>query len=212
MKILSPWLLLISLAIFGSIAVADVPPYGWLNYQANSTGSMFDAHYFVPASPTGQYLYLYDGTVGIPTNNPAKLIGLGDGLTFDGTDLVNSGPTKSFAYPTRSLNTCFQLSSTRDAAVQYGVDVQTSISLTGGQTGTVYLRSYTNSSCTTGAQELNRFVNGAAGTLTLGLNVTQTVSGRLGGVIPAGLYAQLVTENTVGTPTFTARPGQEVLL
>lgn len=120
--------------------------------------------------------------------------------------------TRSFAYQTRALNTCFQVSSTRDALVTYSVDIATSLSLTAGQQGTVYLRTYTNSSCTTGTQELTRFVNGQTGTLTIGLALTQNVTGTLTGVVPAGAYVQMVTENNTGTPTFTARPGQEVLL
>lgn len=125
---------------------------------------------------------------------------------------IPSVPSRSFAYQTRSLNTCFQVSSNRDALVTYSVDIATSLSLTAGQQGTVYLRTYANSSCTTGTQELTRFVNGQTGTLTIGLALTQNVTGTLTGVVPAGAYVQLVTENNTGTPTFTARPGQEVLL
>jgi hypothetical protein len=119
---------------------------------------------------------------------------------------------RSFNYTTRSLNTCFQVSSTRDAFVSYAVDIGTSLSLLAGQQGTVYMRTYTNSSCTTGTQEVTRFVNGQTGTLTIGLALQQNVTGTLAGIIPAGLWVQLVTENNTGTPTFTARPGQETLL
>lgn len=128
-----------------------------------------------------------------------------------GNTIVVSDVSKTFNYTTRSLNTCFQVSSTRDATVNYAVDVGTTLSLSGGTTGTVYLRTYTNSSCTTGAQEITRFVNGNTGTLTVGLNISQNVTGTVSGVIPAGKYVQLVTENTTGTPTFTSRPGQETL-
>lgn len=120
--------------------------------------------------------------------------------------------SRSFSYTTRSLNTCFQVSSSRDAQVSYSVDISTALSLTTGQQGTVYLRIYTNSACTTGTQEIVRFQNGQTGTLTIGLALTQNVTSNLVGVIPAGAWVQLVTENNVGTPTFTARPGQEVLL
>lgn len=41
------------------------------------------------------------------------------------------------------------------------------------------------------------------------LQITNTA--KLAGIVPAGAWAQLVTENNTGTPTFTARPGQEVL-
>jgi len=119
---------------------------------------------------------------------------------------------RSFNHATRAVNTCFQVSSTRDALVSYGVEIVTSISLSGGNNGTVYLRSYTNSSCSTGAQEITRVTNGQSGALTIGLNITQTVTLNITGVAPAGTWVQLVTENTTGSPTFTARPGQEVLL
>jgi hypothetical protein len=121
-------------------------------------------------------------------------------------------PARSFNYTTRALNTCFQPSSTRDALVSYSVDILTTISLATGQQGTVYLRTYTDSGCTTGTQEVVRFVNGQTGTLTIGLNISQNVTASLTGVIPAGLWVRLVTENNTSTPTFTARPGQEVLL
>src|ERR1700748_955784 len=47
---------------------------------------------------------------------------------------------RTFASPTRSLNTAFLISSTRDAQVSYSVDIATSVSLSGGAVGTVYLR------------------------------------------------------------------------
>lgn len=134
------------------------------------------------------------------------------GITVDTKGRATAGTNRSFNYTTRSLNTCFQVSSTRDALVSYSVDILTSLSLVAGQQGTVYMRIYTNSSCTTGTQEVVRFVNGQTGTLTIGLALSQNVTGTLSGIIPAGVWVQLVTENNTGTPTFTARPGQEVLL
>lgn len=46
---------------------------------------------------------------------------------------------------------------------------------------------------------------------TISLPSTGT-AGAYSGVIPAGSYVRLRTENNTGTPTFTARPGQETLL
>lgn len=131
-------------------------------------------------------------------------------------DFIKNKPTlpaaKSFANPTRSLNTAFQVDSTRDAAVSYSVDVACALSLTGGQTGTVYLRYADDSGHTTNVKEVCRFVNGNTGTLTIGLNITQNNTGTLSGIVPGGKYAKLVTENTTGTPSFTYRNAQEVLL
>lgn len=138
----------------------------------------------------------------------------GNGSYNSGTGVItiNSPAAHSFNYTTRSLNTCFQPSSTRDALVTYSVDIATTLSLTTGQTGTVYLEIFSDSGCTTGTQEITRFVNGNTGSLTIGLNITQNVTGTLTGVIPAGSYVKLRTQNNTGTPTFTARPGQETLL
>jgi hypothetical protein len=121
-------------------------------------------------------------------------------------------PSRSFSYTARSLNVCFQPSSTRDVDATYSVDISTSLSLSGGAVGTVYLRTYTNSGCTAGTQEIARTVNGQTGTLTIGLALTQNVTGGLHGIVPAGTWAQLVTENTTGTPVFTARSAAEVQL
>lgn len=149
------------------------------------------------------------GTLSLPNTGSA---GSYSGVTTDAQGRVTAGTARSFAYATRALNTCFQVSATRDALVVYAVDIATVSTLAGGQAGTVYLRSYSNSGCTTGAQELTRVSSGL--TQALGLTVTLNMNGTstLSGVVPGGAWAQLVTENTTGTPTFTARPGQEVLL
>lgn len=149
------------------------------------------------------------GTISLPNTGTASTY---SGVTTDAQGRVTAGTVRSFAYQTRALNTCFQVSASRDAFVTYAVDISASLSLSGGTVGTVYLRTYTNNTCSAGAQEITRFVNGNTGALTVGLNTTQNATGTLTGIIPAGLWVQQVTENTTGSPTFQARPGQEVLL
>ena len=112
----------------------------------------------------------------------------------------------------RGLNSGFQVSTTRDALVNYSVDIACTLSLTTGQTGTVFLEIADDSGFTTNLQEICRCVNGNTGSLTVGLNLTQNATGGLNGFIPAGKFVRLRTANTVGTPTFTYRSGQEVLL
>jgi len=119
---------------------------------------------------------------------------------------------KSQSTASRTLNSGFQVSTSRDALVNYSVDIQATISLTTGQSGTVFLEIATNSGFTTGLQELARFVNGNTGTLALGLSLTQNVTGTLSGYVPSGYYARLRTSNTTGVPTYNYRSGQEVLL
>jgi len=142
-----------------------------------------------------------DGKLTIPTGSVAQYVA--------GNGSVSS---RGFSYTTRAVNTCFQASATRDVMVSYAVDIAATLSLSGGQQGTVFLELFTDSGCTTGTQEVTRATNGNTGTLTIGLNTVQTSTARLSGVVPAGMYLRLRTANDAGTPTFTARPGQEVAL
>lgn len=117
-----------------------------------------------------------------------------------------------FATTTRSLNTAFLVSSTSAAFVSYTVDIATTLSLTTGQTGTVTLQYADDSGFTTNVKTVQSSVNGNGGTLAIGLGLTQTGTAALTGMVPAGKYVKIVTANTVGTPTFTYRSQQEVLL
>lgn len=128
-------------------------------------------------------------------------------------DYVKNKPiVRSQASFTRTLNTIFQISSTRDAMVNYSVDIACTISLVAGQTGTVFLEIASDSGFTANVQELARGVNGNTGTLTIGLNLTQNCTTTLSGYIPIGYYCRLRTANTVGAPSFNYRSGQEILL
>src|SRR4051812_13806506 len=51
----------------------------------------------------------------------------------------NKPPARSQASASRSLNSPFQVSSSRDSLVIYSVDISCSLSLTTGQTGTLFL-------------------------------------------------------------------------
>jgi secreted Zn-dependent insulinase-like peptidase len=133
----------------------------------------------------------------------------GDGFeTYTTTDTA----TKTFTTPTRSLNTAFQISSSQDAAVNYAVDISCTMSLTSGQTGVVTLQYADDSGFTTGVTTVQSTASGNTGTLTIGLTLTQIGTAAVSGIIPAGKYVKLATANTTGTPTFTYRNAQEVLL
>lgn len=140
-------------------------------------------------SPTQTQSMIDTSLAGIPTNSPL-----------------------SFATSSRSLNSAFQVSATRASWVNYSVDISTTVSLSGGQVGTVYLEYADDSGFTSGVTEVGRFVNGQTGTLVVGLTLNQTNTAPVGGVIPAGKYVRLRTQNNTGTPTYTFRSGQEVLL
>lgn len=134
------------------------------------------------------------------------------GVTVDTKGRVTNGTKRSFNALTSPLNTAAQISATRDVSVSYAVDIACTLTLTGGQAGTVILEYADDSAFMTNVVEVCRTSNGNTGTLTIGLSLTQTATGAVSGIIPAGKYRRLRTVNTTGTPTFTARPGQEVTL
>lgn len=144
-------------------------------------------------------------------NNSGVTAGTYPSVTVNAKGIVTAGVAPSDGYTSRSLNTCFQVSSTRSSFVNYAVDIAATLSLTSGQSGTVTMNTYSDSGCTTGTQKINEFTNGNTGSLTIGLNLTQNVTGTITGFIPAGKYVKLVTTNNTGTPTFTAKSSQEVL-
>lgn len=125
---------------------------------------------------------------------------------------TTSSVARSFAAPTRSLNTAFQVSTTRDSLVSYSVDIATSVSLSGGATGTVFVEYADDSGFTTNVVEIGRTVNGNTGTLVVGLTLNQIGTAQITGIAPAAKYVRIRTANTTGTPTFTFRSAEEVLL
>lgn len=120
--------------------------------------------------------------------------------------------TPSFTNPSRSLNTSFQISTTQNTVVSYSVDISCSMSLITGQKGTLFLRYADDSAFTTNVVTVARGSNSNSGTLTLGLALTQIGAVNLYGMIPAGKYVKLITQNDTGTPTFTIQNSQEVLI
>lgn len=131
---------------------------------------------------------------------------------YDSTIAGITPAAPSFSNPTRSLNTAFQPSTTRNAFVTYAVDIAATLSLTSGQNGTVTLQYADDSGFTTNVKTVQSAANGNTGSLTIGLNLTQTATATVSGMIPANKYVKIITTNTTGTPTFTYRNGQEVLL
>lgn len=125
---------------------------------------------------------------------------------------VKNKPAFSYGTSTRSLNTAFQVSTTTATFVSYTVDVATTLSLTGGETGTVTLQYADDSGFTTNVKTVQSSANGNTGTLTIGLALTQTSTAALTGVVPASKWVRIATANTAGAPTFTYRAAQEVLM
>ncbi len=117
-----------------------------------------------------------------------------------------------FSSASRSLNSAYQISTTRMAYATYAVDIAATLSLTSGATGTVFLEAAADSGFTSNVREVARSVNGNTGTLTIGLGLTQNVTAIVSGYIAAGEFVRIRTANTLGSPVFTYRSGQEVLV
>lgn len=121
--------------------------------------------------------------------------------------ITSSIVTRSLVSSTGSSG--FQISTTQRAMVTYSVTIVSTLSLSGGQSGTILLETSPDNSTWS---EVNRYTNANTGTLTLGLNTAQTGTGCLSGFVPTGYYVRLRTINNTGTPTYTYNSGQESLL
>lgn len=116
-----------------------------------------------------------------------------------------------FASVNRTLNTVFHIAWSSDAYANYSIDIACTLTITGGEEGTVYLEYADNEAFTTNVTEVSRTVNGNTGTLGIGLDITQNSTAQLSGMIPYGKYVKIRTQNNTGTPTFTYRSGQEAI-
>lgn len=125
------------------------------------------------------------------------------------TQITNKGALSPIINtPTRTLNSAgFQPNINTACEVIYSVRIQCTLSLAGGQVGTVQLLSDSNSTPTTVICEAK---NGNTGTLTIGLNTLQDQIYVLTHIVPAGDYVRLVTTNNTGTPTFTLTQQKEI--
>jgi hypothetical protein len=129
-------------------------------------------------------------------------------ITTDAQGRVTAGTTRSFTSPARSLNSAFQISTTRDVYVSYATDIACSATVLVGQSGTVVLEYADNSGMSTNVVTVQQSTASASGVLNMATIATATLTG----VIPVGKYVRLRTVNNVGSPTFTYRTAQEVLL
>jgi hypothetical protein len=120
-----------------------------------------------------------------------------------------STPSQSAA--TRSLNSAFQVSTTRPALVVYSVQITVTASIAGGQNGDVILEIASDSGFTTNVQTLSASGVGQTYTLAIALQGVQPQTQPVTGFVPAGYYVRLRTVQNTGTPAFAYRFGQETL-
>lgn len=166
-----------------------------------------------PAGATGAAGPANTLTIGTVTTGTAAatITGTSPNQVLNLTLPSNPAQARVFSYPARTLNTCYQISATRDAHVYYAVDISASVTVTGGTRGSVYLRTYTNSTCTTGQQTVISGSSGLPAVVSVTVGLTNLGTATLPGMIPAGRWVRIETVNDQLTPVFTARQGQEVL-
>lgn len=128
--------------------------------------------------------------------------------------VVTDGVSHSFVTTAAAANG-FQISSTRDALVNYSVTVSSAvqIGLITNVTGYCVLEVAATNSTTAGDwKEKGRVGTGQNVGLALAFSSTQTATAPLFAMVPAGYYARLRTVNSNGTPTYTYISGTEVLV
>lgn len=134
-------------------------------------------------------------------------------VAFTGSyaDLSNK-PTYSQTAVSRSLNTIFQPSTTRNVVGAYSVRIACSASLLGGQEGAVVFEISPSSTFASGIVEVGRIENRNSVALAIAITVNQDFTGTVVGTVPTNYYVRLRTINTTGTPTFTYKSGQETTI
>lgn len=111
--------------------------------------------------------------------------------------------------PSRSLNDVFQVDNSGNDMVDvcYSINISCTQTLTGGQTGIVYLEQSSDGS--TGWVEIAEISNSSTGSVVLGVSLTDAKTMTLRGVVWPGYYVRLRTAST-GSPTFTLITAQEM--
>ena len=148
------------------------------------------------------------GTISLPNVGSA---GSYNTVTTDAQGRVSSGSMRSQSSATRTLNTTFQVSATRDAVVQYAVQTTITASIAGGQDADVFLDIASDSGFTTNVQSLDVAPCSQTYTLAIALQGVQKCAAQVRGFVPAGYYARIRTVSNTGAPAFAYRLGQEVL-
>lgn len=152
--------------------------------------------------------FVTSGTISMPSTGTA---GSYSGVTTDAQGRVTAGTIRSQSAATRSLNTVFQVSGSRDAVVQYAVQTTITASIAGGQDGDVFLDIASDSGFTANVQSLDVAPCSQTYTLAVALQGVQKCAAQVRGFVPAGYYARIRTVSNTGSPVFAYRLGQEVL-
>lgn len=208
-----------------------IPSTNPLRMTAIGTGLSWDGTTLTAAPSSGQ---ITTGLGYTPYNatNPNSYINLataraGLSVTTTGTNCGNASynsstgainvpgctpGSSSQSSSSRSLNTAFQVNTTRGAFVFYSVQITVTATIAGGQNGDVVLEIASDSAFTTNVQTLSISGVGQTYSLAVALQGVQPQTSVVSGYVPPGYYTRLRTVNNTGTPGFSYRAGQEVLM
>lgn len=196
------------------------PAYPCCYYSAISfydTSSMTFVDQIVSYTPTDNSIVTINDAIAFFKAASYTEAGI-KGYTITDADFIANWPigglpnlTPSFTYPSRTLGTAFQISTTRNARVSYAIQIACTLSLVTGQSGTAVLEYADDSGFTTNVVTVQTSINQNTGSLAIGLNLTQTITVTLSGDIPVGKYVRVRSVSNTGTPSFTWVNSQEVL-
>lgn len=124
---------------------------------------------------------------------------------------VTNGVSHSLVSSTSA--TGFQVHATKPAMVFYAIKINTTSSIGSGQEGEVYLDlASTNSTTPSDWAMANKISNGQSYTLAIAIQGTQPLVQVVSGMVPAGYYVRLRSNNVTGSPTYSYITGQETVI
>lgn len=158
-------------------------------------------------SPPRMSLGSFGGITDIVPGTDNVTVDIIDGVATIGVTETGS-PARVFNNPSRSLDNVFQISTTRDAAVQYSVLVQVSAPDISGSHARVYLEYANDAAMSSG----HTYVAQADVSISGVADITLAAPGNVGGIIPAGKWVRIRSSDIVGAPFYAVTIAQEVLL
>lgn len=197
-----------------SISASDVnTALGYTPYNASNPSSFISRTGISAGSGIN-----YNSSTGVITNSSPDqtvTISSGDGISVLGTypnfTIVAAPSTRVFNNNvSRSLNSPFVISTTRDVSVSYSISLSvTNPLLAGSSTANAFLEYSTDGGSTW--VTVSNSTNASSVALTVTLAITQPSTFVVSGIIPANASVRIRT-TTSGTATATYSRGQEVLL
>jgi len=168
---------------------------------------------YVEISPSvGSTDSLTEGSTNLYFTNERAQDAVGNILSsefvYDDNGNAISLRARSFATPSRSSGSAFQVSATRDSEVSYRIPVTSVAALLTGSRAQATLQYADDSGFTTNVVTVDADDYGIGS----GLVVTGYGTLKLKGKIPAGKYVKITTTQATGTPTIGTIGAQEVLL